>query len=242
MASVDRVSIILPTYNERGGLAHLYPLLESALRGFRADLWIVDDQSPDGTAHFARSLVGSLPVHVVERANARGLATAVQEGFRRADGDLFVVMDADGSHPPDRIPYLLRAIAPGGAEMAIGTREIWSEDTPGLAVGRRFVSTGGRWLARPLIRVRDPMSGFFAVRRSVVERAELDPIGYKIGLEILVRCRPRPIVEVPYRFLPRVAGVSKLDRGEIGRYVRHLWRLYRSRPVLARPRQARSTR
>jgi dolichol-phosphate mannosyltransferase len=81
-------------------------------------------------------------------------------------------------------------------------------------------------LARPITRVRDPMSGFFAVKRAVLARARLAPIGYKIALEILVKCRPTPVLEVPYRFEPRLAGESKLGRGEIANYVRHLARLY----------------
>ncbi|EQD73517.1 Dolichyl-phosphate beta-D-mannosyltransferase, partial [mine drainage metagenome] len=191
--------------------------------------WVVDDASPDGTADVARSLTGSLPVHVVERTGQRGLATAVLEGFRRATGAVLAVMDADGSHPPSILPRLIGAVRDGSAEMAIATREVWSGDSPGLTIGRRLVSAAGRSLARPLTRVPDPMSGFFAIRRELLDRAPLDPIGYKIGLEILVRCRPDPVAEIPYRFLPRIAGESKLDRGEIGRYLRHLTRLYRIR-------------
>jgi len=215
MPPSGRVSVILPTYNERAGVAYLYPLLVGALSGIPADLWVVDDGSPDGT--------------VVERTGTRGLATAVLGGFRRSAGEYLAVMDADGSHPPAVLTAMLKAVREGPAEMAIATRQVWSGESPGLALGRRFVSTGGRWLALPLTRVRDPMSGFFVVRREVLDRAPLDPIGYKIGLEILVRCRPDPIAEVPYRFLPRIAGESKLSRGEIARYLSHLGRLYRAR-------------
>ena len=242
MPNSDRVSVILPTYNERDGIAYLYPRLVEALSGVASALWVIDDQSPDGTAAVARSLEGALPVHVVERTGVRGLATAVLEGFRRASGESLAVMDADGSHPPEVLPALIRAVREGPAEMAIATRESWSGDTPGLALGRRIISTGGRWLARPLTRVRDPMSGFFVVRRSLLERARLDPVGYKIGLEILVRCRPRPVAEIPYRFQPRIAGESKLDQGEIGRYLRHLVRLYRARAFGGPDRRARRTR
>ncbi|MHB1932132.1 MAG: polyprenol monophosphomannose synthase [Thermoplasmata archaeon] len=242
MPNSGRVSVILPTYNERAGIAYLYPRLAEALSGVPSELWVIDDQSPDGTAEVARSLEGGLPVHVVERTGVRGLATAVLEGFRRAPGEYLAVMDADGSHPAAVLPALLRAVQEGPAEMAIATREAWSGDRPGLALSRRVISSGGRWLARPLTRVRDPMSGYFVVRRSLLDRAPLDPIGYKIGLEILVRCRPDPVAEIPYRFLPRIAGQSKLDRGEIGRYVRHLLRLYRARSVGRADRQARTTR
>ncbi|EQD49560.1 dolichyl-phosphate beta-D-mannosyltransferase precursor, partial [mine drainage metagenome] len=104
----------------------------------------------------------------------------------------------------------------------------------------RLLSTGAALLARPLVSVRDPMSGFFALRRSILDRRPLAPIGYKIGLEILVKCRPAPIVEIPIEFRPRLAGESKLARGEIGRYLRHVGRLYGWR--LGGPQRASSTR
>lgn len=225
MVDPPRISVILPTYNERESLEILRPQLFAALAPLNAEIVVVDDHSPDGTAAFARSLEGPVPISVLERPAKLGLASAVLDGFGRARGAILVVMDADGSHPPETVPRLVAAIE-AGAEFALGSRWVRGGSGRGLSWWRRIISSGARVLARPIARVRDPMSGFFAVRREILARGPLTPIGYKIGLEILVKCRPHPIVEVPLDFRPRVAGVSKLGTGEIGNYVRHVAQLY----------------
>ncbi len=220
------VSVILPTYQERTSLEHLYPELARSLDGKSAELVVVDDGSPDGTAAYARTLQSPLPTMVVERGQKLGLASAVIAGFERSTGETIVVMDADGSHPPAAVPTLVQAVTTGGAEFALGSRWVRGGSAPGLTRGRRLLSSGAAILARPLVSVKDPMSGFFAVRRSVLSRGTLAPVGYKIGLEVLVKCRPDPVVELPIVFRPRTAGESKLGSGEIAQYVRHVARLY----------------
>ncbi|HLM91283.1 MAG TPA: polyprenol monophosphomannose synthase [Thermoplasmata archaeon] len=234
------VSVILPTYQERGSLEHLYPALSRALAGFSAELVVVDDGSPDGTAEFARSLQSPVSTVVVERGRKLGLASAAIVGFERSAGETIVVMDADGSHPPEAVPTLVRTVTDGEAEFALGSRWVPGGSAPGLTRGRRLLSAGAAVLARPLVAVRDPMSGFFAFRRSILERGTLAPLGYKIGLEVLVKCRPAPVVEVPIVFRPRTVGESKLGRGEIAHYLRHVSRLYSWR--LFGSRRASSTR
>jgi len=234
------VSVVIPTYNERGSLASLYPELCSALTAYPSELIIVDDGSPDGTAAYAGTLSGPVPCLVQNRGRKLGLASAVLEGFTQARGSVVVVMDADGSHPPSAIPQLLDAVTTGGAEFALGSRYILGGSTPGLSRTRRLISRIATVLARPLVPVVDPMSGFFAFRHPILRRAPLSPLGFKIGLEIMVRCRPRPIAEIPIRFRPRTSGESKLVQGEIGRYLRHIGRLYSAR--LAGSRRASSTR
>jgi len=135
-------------------------------------------------------------------------------------------MDADGSHPPETIPSLVDPVRFGQAELVLASRHLPGASSPGLGGFRRLISTGAALLARPLTPVSDPMSGFFALKRCVAERARLEPTGFKIGLEILVRCRPSPVLEVPFRFGSRLAGSSKLGSGQIVRYLRHLSRLY----------------
>jgi glycosyltransferase involved in cell wall biosynthesis len=234
------VSVVVPTYNERGSLVTLYPEVCAALTPYASELIIVDDGSPDGTAAYAATLVGPVEVVVKNRGRKLGLATAVTDGFALARGSVIVVMDADGSHPPAAIPRLVEAVTGGGAEFALGSRYIAGGSSPGLSRSRRWISRGATILARPLVRVVDPMSGFFAFRRQVLTRCALSPLGFKIGLEIMVRCRPLPIAEIPITFRPRTAGESKLGQGEIGRYLRHIGRLYGFR--LTGSRRASSTR
>ena len=234
------VSVVVPTYNERGSLVTLYPELCTALAPYPSELIIVDDGSPDGTAEYAQTLSGPLACVVRNRGRKLGLASAVQDGFALARGSVIVVMDADGSHPPSAIPKLVEAVTTGGAEFALGSRYMPGGSWPGLTRVRRLISRGATALARPLVPVADPMSGFFAFRRQVLSRAPLSPLGFKIGLEIMVRCRPQPIAEIPIAFRPRTAGSSKLGQGEIGQYLRHIGRLYGFRLTVSK--RASSTR
>ena len=225
MGASPGVSVVLPTYNERSALALFYPTLAPVVAALDGEIVLVDDGSPDGTAAFARTL-GPVPCTVIERPGLRGLASAVLDGMARARSDVLVVMDADGSHPAATVPTLVAAVTTGGAEMALGSRAVPGGRSPGLSAPRRVVSRAARALARPVTAVGDPMSGFFAVRRRVVERERLAPLGYKIALEVIVKGRPTPLVEVPFVFGPRLAGTSKLGRREMVNYVRHVARLY----------------
>jgi dolichol-phosphate mannosyltransferase len=226
MTTDPRVSVVLPTFNERAAFALLYPRLARVVTAMDGELIVVDDGSPDGTAAFVRGLGGPPASTVIERPGVRGLASAVLAGIARARAGIVVVMDADGSHPPEVVPSLVEALTERGAEMALGSRRVPGGSAPAFSGRRRIVSGSARALARPLTNVRDPMSGLFAVRSAVLRRGQLAPIGYKIALEVIVKCRPDPLVEVPFVFGPRLAGESKLDGREMARYLRHIARLY----------------
>ncbi len=223
---VPQVSVILPTFNERSALASLHPRLVEGLRPFTAEILVVDDGSPDGTGDLVRELATDGVYRLIERPYRSGLASAVSDGFREARGEVVVVMDADGSHPPEAIPALVGPVVDGRAEMVLASRHLPGASSPGLAGVRRWISGGAAALARPLTAVTDPMSGFFAIHRAVLGRGALTPAGFKIGLEVIVKCHPSPIVEIPFCFDRRIAGSSKLGSGQIFGYLRHLSRLY----------------
>jgi len=235
------VSIVLPTFNERETLERIHPRLVAAVAGRDAEIVVVDDSSPDGTGDLVRSLAEHGPYRLVERPARSGLASAVLDGFRAARGDRIVVMDADGSHPPETIGPLLEPLERGEAEFVLASRRAPGGSSPGLSRPRQAISFGARMLAWPLIRVSDPMSGFFAFDRRILARNELHPVGYKIALEVLVRCRPSPIREVGFVFSERIAGESKLNGSEVGAYLHHIARLYGFR-LSGGARRARSTR
>lgn len=223
------VSLVLPTYNERECIARIHGRIDEVLRPYAHEIIVVDDSSPDGTADLIRGLAASGPYELLLRPARAGLSSAVLDGCRRAQGEVVCVMDADGSHPPELLPRLIDPVRSGAAEFALASRRVRGGSEEGLPPTRRLISWSASLLAWPLTRVHDPMSGFFAVRRRVLERGPLVPTGFKVGLEILVKCRPFPVIEVPFRFGERLAGESKLGPSTIASYGEHLVRLYRWR-------------
>lgn len=222
------VSVILPTYQERANIERAVRAAHEALAQHDHEVLVVDDASPDGTADAAGALADDgVPVRVVRRVGERGLASAVLEGFRQAKGDVFVVMDADGSHPADLLPELVGAVA-RGSDVCVASRYVTGGGIEGWPWRRRAVSAVATRLAAHLTPVRDPMSGYFAVKRSVVEGRPLDPRGFKIGLDVLVRGAYATVEEVPFVFRDRDLGKSKLRAGVYVDYVRHLWELTRA--------------
>lgn len=223
-----KVSVIVPTYNERDNLEELFERISVSLADYDYEIIVVDDDSPDKTWEFARQLSERYPVRVIRRTDEKGLSSAVIRGFKEASGDVFVVMDADLQHPPEVIPELIRAIE-RGADVAIASRYVPGGGVKDWYWYRKLISKGaimvGR-LALPKIRdIKDPVSGFFALRREVVEGAELNPVGFKILMEILVKGKYNKAVEVPFTFGLRRAGESKLGGKTILNYLKHIYRL-----------------
>ena len=222
------LSVVVPTYNEAGSVPKLAERLHAALGGRDWELVIVDDGSPDGTADIAAALAPRIPTNVVRRAGKGGLASAVIAGFAAARGDILVVMDADLSHPPELVPALLSAIE-DGADLAVGSRYVAGGGVEDWPMQRQMVSRVACLMGSALVPVRDATSGFFALRRSVIDGVTLNPIGFKIGFEVIARGRYRSVVEVPYTFRDRELGASKFGRREIGQYVVQLGQIARDK-------------
>ncbi len=221
-------TVIVPTLREAASLPALLDRLGEVRDAARLDLevLIMDDGSRDGTVELVERR-GASWVRVVERASDPGLAAAVLDGFRLARRESIVVMDADLSHPPEAIPDLLARLD-SGDDFAIGSRfTAGASVAASWGLGRRLLSWVARLLARPLAPASDPLAGFFACRRSLLDRADaLRPIGFKVGLELIVKTRCRRVGEVPIPFAERRAGRSKLTAREGTNYLRHLGRLY----------------
>jgi dolichol-phosphate mannosyltransferase len=224
------ISVVVPTYNEAGSIPKLAERLNAALAGREWELVIVDDGSPDGTADLAAALGPRIPVNVVRRAGKAGLASAVVAGFAAAKGDVLVVMDADLSHPPEVVPALIAAID-GDADLAVGSRYVTGGGVMDWPFKRRFVSRIACLMGNVLVPVRDATSGFFALRRSVVDGVKLNPIGFKIGFEVIARGRYKTVVEVPYVFRDRELGASKFGRREIMQYLVQLGQIARDKAM-----------
>lgn len=223
------LSLIVPTYNEAENMPALVQKIDQALRSHcRYELIVVDDGSPDGTARVARDLSLSYPVRVLVRNSERGLASAVVHGFAHASGKILGVMDADLQHPPELVPQLLE-YARHGADVVIASRYQPGGSTREWARGRLLISKVATALVHLILpssrKASDPLSGFFLVRREALEGVKLNPIGYKILLEILVRGQVNQVVSVPYTFERRRLGRSKYGFQEQVNYLRHILRL-----------------
>jgi dolichol-phosphate mannosyltransferase len=230
VATPIEVSVVIPAYCEAANLSILVPRLVAALSraGLRSEVIIVDDDSCDGTDAVCANLAQNYPLRLVARVNERGLASAVIRGFDQALGEMIVVMDADLSHPPETVPALVAACRSPFVDFVIGSRYVEGGSVdPSWSRLRRLNSQVATFLARGLTAARDPLAGFFAIKRTTIRTAdELNVLGYKIGLELIVQCNCRRIVEVPIMFDDRIHGKSKLSIVQQWQYLRHLKRLY----------------
>jgi dolichol-phosphate mannosyltransferase len=232
VVAAPAVSVVIPAYREAENLPVIIPRLSEILSDahLAAEIIVVDDYSGDGTTEICQDLARQYPLRLETRQSERGLSSAVLHGLRRARGDVLIVMDADLSHPPEKVPELVAALDDADVDFVIGSRYVRGGGTDedwGLA--RWLNSKVATWMARPFTRAADPMAGFFALRRtsfhSADETQELNPIGYKIGLELIVKCGCKQVREVPIHFSNRLHGKSKLSFREQLNYLRHLGRL-----------------
>ena len=219
------VSIIIPTYNERENLKKLIPSIAENLHEHDYEMIVVDDSSPDGTAAIARELANDFPVRVIERPRKLGLSSAVVKGFKESSGKCIGVVDADLQHPPEYIKNFV-SVASKEHDIAVGSRYIDGGRINGWSNLRFIISKGAIILCRPLTDIKDPMSGYFFLKRKVIEGISFNPKGYKILLEVLVKGLYSSVKEIPYTFRPRENGKSKLGIGEYANYLKLLYHLY----------------
>lgn len=237
----EKFALVIPTLNEAGNIPVLIERVQAALRPLQMnyEIVIVDDNSQDGTADLVQQYSRMDPrIRLLVRKGQRGLAGAVIHGWQHTDAQLLGVMDADLQHPPETLPELLAAIGKGN-DIAIASRYATGENSVGnWNKIRQWISRCTTLATMPLqkrvgVKVKDPMAGFFIVRREVIEDIELQPYGFKILLEILVRGRIRKAQEVPFQFAVRHAGKSKADLKVALHYFSLLGKL--SRYALFRP-------
>jgi dolichol-phosphate mannosyltransferase len=228
MSSNYDVSVVVPTYNEAQGIEKLISALTTVFKnaGINGEIVIVDDNSPDGTGALVDSLAAKYPVRCVHRAGKLGLSSAVIDGWNTSQAPILGVMDADFSHDPNVVPQLINAIRNGDCQLAIGSRYVAGGGITNWPWRRKITSRVAIALARPLTSVKDITSGFFFFKREVIDGVKLDPIGFKIGLEVILKGKYSRVKELPYVFTDRTAGTSKLNSGEIVNYLKQLSKVY----------------
>ncbi|ADI62823.1 glycosyltransferase [Trichormus azollae] len=227
------LSLVIPTYKERNNIENivniLSRLLDEAIPG-NYELIIVDDDSPDLTWELAQSLLPDYPqLRVMRRQEEWGLSSAVIRGWQVATGRILGVIDGDLQHPPEVLIQLLQKIEEG-ADLALASRHVDGGGVSSWTIIRRFLSRGAQVLGLIILpgvlgRVTDPMSGYFMVRRSAIAGATMNPVGYKILLEVIGRGQVREIAEAGYIFRERTEGESKVTWKQYVEYIQHLIRL-----------------
>ena len=238
------VSVVLPTFREKDSISPMLRALD-ALNLPGLEIIVADDHSPDGTEEAALETAKTLrtPVRVEQNPGARGLAPSVVHGFSNANGDILVCMDADGQHRPEDLPGLLAEFDRNPAlSMVIGSRHVPGGGfTEKWNLFRVMCSDGAAFAARLAlgISLKDPMSGFFAIRRSAFDRVKscLSPEGFKIMLELaflLSLTGDDEVMEHPITFAMRKHGESKLSGRVIFQYLAMLMRFVRTKRSLRR--------
>jgi len=249
-SNVVTFSVVIPTYNESENILRLITEIENNLpTSHFTEIIIVDDNSPDGTGKLVENYIEeqnaklekgrdnssnssskNYRVKVVHRRAKNGLIPAILDGVKQSTGMNVLIMDADFSHPPKVIPKMMRELALNPNSIIIGSRFIEGGRVVGWPQRRKLLSKGASALARlglNVKRVKDPMSGFFALPRELIQNISIDTKGYKILLEILVKNKEIPIREIPYTFTDRQSGKSKMNYNVIMNYAEAIWQLYR---------------
>ncbi len=250
-----QLSIIIPTYNESQNILDLLASIKRILCGsFCTEIIVVDDNSPDKTGmlveDYSRNYTNSgelaqqqydinlnrsdqssnISIKVIHRPRKAGLISAILEGIRSSNGQYILVMDADFSHSPEMIPIMAHELESSDIDIVVASRYANGGSIVGWSFKRRVISKGAVKIAKYVLpiskEVKDPMSGFFALKRPVLRHTAIDTAGYKILLEILVKSRDAKVKEVPYTFADRKAGKSKLDNHVILDYIKSVYYLY----------------
>lgn len=222
LKSMFEVSLIIPTYNES---KNLEPLLEEIFAFVDRDnidleIIFVDDNSPDGTGEVAEGLKQKYPVKVIHRSGKLGLGSAVREGFKLSTRPYLGVMDADLSHDPVIINRLIQGL--GEYDITIGSRFEGGSEVENWVWWRKMISLAGVTTTRILTGARDPLSGYFFLRREVIESVPLSTQGYKILFEILIKGKYKKLKEFPFTFRSRKFSTSKLSSKE---YLLFFWQV-----------------
>lgn len=222
------LSVIIPTFNEKQNIRQISRQISDTLKDYDFEIIFVDDSTDETPNILEEICAGNKNIRFFHREEERGLATAVALGFRKANGNIICVMDADLQHPPGLLRIMLDKIM-SGSDLVVPSRFIPGGNDGGLTGLRKLVSRTARLLAWCFLKrsrtASDPMSGFFMMKKHVIDGINLDPVGWKILLEILVKGRFDQITDIPYRFRPRLDDRSKMSLKEQLNYLLHIIRL-----------------
>jgi dolichol-phosphate mannosyltransferase len=215
--ALPQLSVIVPTFNERDNVTTLFRRLEAALSGVNWEVIFVDDNSPDHTWDVVRGLARQdSRVRCIRRIGRRGLSGACIEGILASSAPCAAVIDADLQHDETQLPKMLELLQGDAADLVVGSRYIAGGSADSFNKQRAGASALATGVAKRVLRVKvaDPMSGFFMIRRDRFEQLapQLSTQGFKILLDIVATSRgDLRVQEIPYTFGSRLHGESKLD-------------------------------
>ena len=232
-----QVSIIIPTYNESQNIVGILKSIRDNIpKGIYTETIVVDDNSPDGTGKIVEDYIYGIKkiaentIDVIHRKAKNGLSSAILNGIQNAKGETIVVMDSDFSHPPQIIPKMIEALKQYQCDLVVASRYITGGNIQGWTTKRKIMSKIATIVAKKGlgVKIKDPMSGFFAFKKNIIKELNFDALGYKFLLEILVKTKDINIKEIPYTFENRKFGSSKLDSLTIIDYFKSVWKLYKN--------------
>ncbi|HKM22804.1 MAG TPA: polyprenol monophosphomannose synthase [Lachnospiraceae bacterium] len=226
---MSKISIVVPTFNEADNVGNLVNQINYALRGIDYEVIFVDDSTDNTPDMIMEVQKENNRVRMEHRTTETGLATAVLRGFALAEGDYIAVMDADLQHPP-QILRSMYFVLESGIDFCVPSRFIPGGSDGGLGPYRKLVSGVARYIGKVLLpclrKITDPTSGLFMFKKSVIEGdCKLQPIGWKILVEVLALGNYKSVVEIPYKFQARPTGESKLSSKVTVEYIKQVFGL-----------------
>jgi len=257
MVTVERrnnqaqISILIPTYNESQNIINILKSIGEHLpKNILTQTIVIDDNSPDGTGNLVEEYIKNVKkiagntIDVIHRKAKQGLSSAILNGIKNATGDTIIVMDSDFSHPPSIIPKMIDVLKQSQCDIVIASRYVTGGGIQGWSLKRKLISKVATKIAKKGLGVKqkDPMSGFFAFKRNIINGLKFDAIGYKMLLEILVKAKGVTVKEIPYTFTDRKFGSSKLGFSTITDYTKAVWKLIHSGKNVANQEKRTSVR
>jgi dolichol-phosphate mannosyltransferase len=226
------ISVIIPTYNESQNILSILKSVEENLpKELSSEIIVVDDNSPDRTGQIVDNYIKNNfnnSIKIIHRKEKRGLSSAIIEGVQKSLGKLIVVMDSDFSHPPEVINRIIEEFNQFNYDIVIASRYVKGSIIRQWPYKRMIISKVAIKISKSSlgINVSDPLSGFFAFKRDIIDGINFDAIGYKMLLEMLVKIKGARVKEIPYTFTDRKLGTSKLNLKTMTDYIKSVWKLY----------------